>query len=128
AAPTPLGPANGASLTTPFSISWSAVTDPAGINGYNWQLSTSSTFSTLVKADSTAATQDIISGVPTGTTYFWRVQAVNGAGEVSAWSAPRSVTVTGTGAGTPGTQTANPTTGYSTLHPWEFVQFTWSAV
>ena len=23
---------------------------------------------------------------------------------------------------------ANPTTGYSTLHPWEFVQFTWSAV
>ena len=128
AAPIPLGPANGASLTTPFAISWSAVSDPAGINGYNWQLGTSSSFATLVKADSTAATQDIVSGVPVGATYFWRVQAVNGAGEASAWSAPRSVTVTGTAAGTPAAPVANPTTGYSTLHPWEFVQFTWSAV
>src|SRR5688572_7652813 len=85
-APTPLGPANGASVTVPFTISWSAVSDPAGINGYNWQVSASSAFTSLIIADSTAATQDVVSGLPNGT-YFWRVQAANGAGEQGAWSA-----------------------------------------
>jgi hypothetical protein len=79
AAPTPLGPSNGASVLVPFKISWSAVTDPTGIAGYNWQVSTTSSFSSLTQRDSTlgTVTEDTVGGLANGT-YFWRVQAVNG--------------------------------------------------
>ena len=44
-APTIVGPANGASVTEPFNISWTSVTsNPSGVIAYNWQVSTSSTF------------------------------------------------------------------------------------
>ena len=43
-APTLSSPANGASVTIPLTISWSPV---AGAGGYNWQLSLSSTFTTV---------------------------------------------------------------------------------
>src|SRR6476661_7296710 len=43
-APTVLGPANGAQLVEPLTFSWSAVSDPSGILGYNIEISTSSTF------------------------------------------------------------------------------------
>src|SRR5258707_12183285 len=87
AVPTPLAPAAGANLTSPLTISWSAVTDPSGILGYNWQVSTSSTFPTVALQNSTNAdiTQDTVSGLPNGT-YFWRVQTVNGAFVKGAWS------------------------------------------
>ena len=43
-APTIVGPANGASVTEPFNISWTSVTsNPSGVIAYNWQVSTSST-------------------------------------------------------------------------------------
>src|SRR2546428_3407050 len=78
-APTPLGPAFGASVLVPFTISWSAVSDPSGIVAYNWQVSSSSTFTPVILQNSTnGATQDVVSGLANGT-YFWRVQAVNGA-------------------------------------------------
>src|SRR5262245_36009720 len=63
-APTPLSPVDGASLLVPFTISWSAVTDPAGIVAYNWQVSPSSSFSPIVLQNSTSgATQDTVSGL-----------------------------------------------------------------
>src|SRR5256885_16764836 len=73
AAPNPLSPASGSNLTSPLTISWSAVTDPSGILGYNWQVSTSSTFPTVALQNSTnvGITQDTVSGLPNGT-YFWR--------------------------------------------------------
>ena len=44
-APTIVAPANGASVTEPFNISWTSVTaNPSGVIGYNWEVSTSSTF------------------------------------------------------------------------------------
>jgi hypothetical protein len=77
-APSPLAPANGAQVTVPFTISWSAVSDPRGIVAYNWQVSPSSTFSPVIELNSTSGqTQDTVSGLANGT-YFWRVQAVNG--------------------------------------------------
>ena len=130
AAPTPLGPDSGAGVTVPFAISWSAVIDPTSLNGgYNWQVSASPTFSPLVIQDATRPneTQDVVSGLPNGT-YYWRVNAVNAALETSAWSETRSFTVTGAGAGTPGTPTLGPTQGYSTFHPWEVIRFNWSDV
>jgi hypothetical protein len=127
--PTLLAPAAGASTLSPFTISWSAVTDPSGILGYNWQLSASSSFSTVALQNSTNAgiTQDTVSGLPNGT-YFWRVQSVSGAFVKSAWSAGRSVNITGTGAGQPAAPTMSPTKGYSTFHPLEVMTFNWSAV
>ena len=77
AVPNPLSPASGSNLTSPLTISWSAVTDPSGILGYNWQVSTSSTFPTVALQNSTnvGITQDTVSGLPNAT-HFWRVQAV----------------------------------------------------
>src|SRR5207244_3927943 len=101
-APTPLAPADGASVQVPFTISWSAVSDPSGIVAYNWQVSPSSSFTTVILQNSTSGqTQDTVSGLATGT-YFWRVQAVNGAFVQGTWSLPRSFTVTGAAAGAPG--------------------------
>jgi hypothetical protein len=128
-APTPLAPASGANVQVPFTISWSAVSDPAGIIGYNWQVSSSSNFTTVILQDSTnpQTTQDVVSGLANGT-YFWRVQAANGAGQQGPWSQPRSFNVTGVGPGAPGTPVLGPTRGYSTFHPWEAIHFDWTAV
>lgn len=129
AVPNPLSPASGANLQSPLTISWSAVTDPSGILGYNWQVSTSSTFPTIALQNSTntGITQDTVSGLPNGT-YFWRVQAVSGAFVKSAWSAARSFNITGTGPGQPGAPALSPTKGYSTFHPLEVITFNWSPV
>ncbi|TFZ00687.1 hypothetical protein EZ313_19760 [Ramlibacter henchirensis] len=130
-APTPLGPVNGANVTVPATMSWSAVTDPSGaaIAGYNWRVSASPSMTPLVFADSTngTTTQDTLSGLSPGS-YFWQVQAAGSAGESSAWSPAQSFNVTGAGPGTPGTPVLAPTRGYSTFHPWESVHFSWSAV
>src|SRR5712692_3219774 len=128
AAPSPIAPAAGASVTSPLSISWSAVTDPSGIIAYNWQVSASSTFCTVVAQNSTMGpTQDTVSGLTNGT-YFWRVQAVNGAFVQGTWSQAWSFSVTGVGSGAPGSPTLAPTKGYSTFHPMEVMTFNWSAV
>jgi len=128
AAPAALGPANGAQVVVPFTLSWSAVTDPSGIVAYNWQVSPSSTFSPVIQQNSTSGqTQDSVSGLANGT-YFWRVQAVNGAFEQGAWSLTRSFTVTGVGPGEPGTPTLNPPKGGTQFHPFESITFNWSAV
>jgi hypothetical protein len=129
AVPNPLSPASGANLQSPLTISWSAVTDPSGILGYNWQVSTSSTFPTIALQNSTnvGTTQDTVSGLPNGT-YFWRVQSVSGAFVKSAWSAARSFSITGAGPGQPGAPTLSPTKAYSTFHPLEVITFSWSPV
>ena len=127
-APAPVAPADGGSLAEPFTISWSAVSDPAGIVAYNWQVSPSSSFTPVVLQNSTmGATSDVVSGLGTGT-YFWRVQAVNGSFEQGAWSPTRSFTVSGVGAGAPGTPSLAPPKAYNTFHPYEVMTFTWSAV
>jgi len=127
AAPTPSAPAGGASVQEPFALSWSTVSDPSGIVAYNWQVSTSSSFSPVILQHSTSGqTTDTVSGLANGT-YFWRVQAVNGAFEQGAWSAARSFTVTGVSASAPGTPSLGPPKGYSTFHPYEVMTFNWSA-
>src|SRR5690348_7348619 len=124
AAPSLLSPADAAVVSEPFTISWTAVTDPSGIVAYNWQVSSSSAFtSVLLQSSTNGATQDTVSGLADGT-YFWRVQAVNGAFVQGDWSQPRSFTINGAGSGAP---SLGPPKGYSTFHPFEVMTFVWSA-
>jgi hypothetical protein len=127
AAPTPLAPANGASVSVPFTISWSAVTHSSGIAGYNWQVSTSSSFAAVALADSTAGTvtEDTVAGLANGT-YFWRVHAVsNEPLQQGPWSQVRSFTVTGSaGLAAPTLSLVHGTQ----FHPWESFGFSWTAV
>src|SRR3954453_4010485 len=123
-APTPLAPANGASVVVPLTISWSAVSDPAGIIGYNWQVSPSSPVSPVVQQDSTMGPlQDTVSGLAPGT-YFWRVQAASGDFNQGAGSAPSSLTVTGVGPGAAVTPVLNHPKGGTQYHPFESISFT----
>ncbi|WP_457973880.1 hypothetical protein [Arthrobacter sp. D1-17] len=129
AAPAPLSPEDAASVTTPFTISWTQVLDPASLNGgYNWQISSSSAFTSFVLRDSTTpnTTQASISGLANGT-YFWRVQAVDSQLQSSSFSAARSFTVTGTTTGQPGTAVLNLPPYGSSFHPFESFGFTWTA-
>ena len=128
AAPTPLAPADGANVTVPFTISWSAVSDPSGIVAYNWQVSASSNFSSVPVQNSTSGpTQDTVGGLANGT-YFWRVQAVSGAFVQGAWSSPRTFTVTGRAPDAVATPLLQPTKAYSTFHPYETITFLWSVI
>ena len=95
-APTLVAPADGASVLTPFEISWARPADETPISAYNWQVSARSDFATVAAVGSTGAdvTSATVTRIPNGT-YFWRVQAINGT-VASPWSATRAVTVTGT--------------------------------
>ncbi len=91
AAPTLLAPANGASVTTPVTLSWSAVLDPnppSFNGGHNWEISSSSTFAIAGhgRLDLAERHAGLVGGLVAGT-YFWRVQAVDGALVISPWSA-----------------------------------------
>jgi len=131
-APTPLAPADGVSVTTPVTLSWSATIDPnpASQNGgYNWEIGTSSSFATVVVRDSTlpSVTQESVGGLGAGT-YHWRVQAVDGALNISAWSATRSFVVTGTGAGALVAPVLAPLVDAAQYHPMESFPISWTAV
>jgi hypothetical protein len=95
-APALVAPAAGASVPTPFELSWARPAGDTPISAYNWQVSARSDFATTAAVGSTAGdvTRATVSGIPNGT-YFWRVQAVNGTA-VGPYSAARGVTVTGT--------------------------------
>ena len=55
AAPSVSAPASGASVTLPFAISWS-VADPSLIGGYNWEISLTSDFASVIEHNQTLPT------------------------------------------------------------------------
>jgi hypothetical protein len=129
AAPAPIAPGAGASVASPVGLSWSAVSDPSGIAGYNWEVATSSTFATKVAQDSTSGTvtQATVGGLAPGT-YFWRVQAASNAFVQGAWSAVRSFTVTATAPGSLGAPVLATLPEGAQYHPMESFSFSWSGV
>lgn len=130
ASPSLLTPAAGASVTAPVTMSWSQVLDAGSLNGgYNWQVSTSPTFSSLAVRDSTnpSVTQAAVGGLGVGT-YYWQVQAVSADLVLSAWSATRSFVVTGSGTGALGAPVLAPLPFGTQYHPLESFPFSWSAV
>ena len=138
--PTPLSPTGGAAATQPVTLLWSEVTDPAGpIVGYDWEVATSSTFGTSIRAWGTtgspsdslpAPTSDVFSGLPDGT-YFWRVRSIRRETSdfaKSNWSSAATLVVNGSVAGTlPPPAPAKPANDQQ-YHPWEYFDIEWSAV
>jgi hypothetical protein len=126
-APSPVSPADLASVSIPFTISWTAANDASGILAYNWQVSAVSSFSPVLKQDSTIELSDTVSGLAAGT-YFWRVQAVSNDVVQGPWSASRRFTIVGSTAAAPATPTLNQPRGGTSFHPWESFGMSWSSV
>ena len=84
--PTLISPANDSSdidFQSVLALQWNTL---ANVNGYRYQVSTSSDFSTLFAQGTTAQTTASIHNLRPATTYYWRVQGYNGVGN-SVWSA-----------------------------------------
>ena len=141
-APNLLSPAGGATVVQPVTLSWSEVTDPAGpIIGYDWQVATSSTFGSTIRAWGTAwypadgvpaLTSDRFSGIPDGV-YHWRVRSIRkgslGESPVhSNWSSVRTLTVSGSVAGTLPPPALTKPANDKQYHPWEYFDIEWNAV
>jgi hypothetical protein len=128
-APQLLTPADGAQVVEPFTISWSAVSDPSGISQYHWQISASSTFATIATSGFTNGntTQATVGGLVNGT-YFWHVKAQNNQALWGSNSTTRRFTVTGQAPGTPGTPSLIRPDNNAQINPNVHVDFEWSAV
>lgn len=76
---------------------WSAVTDANGPVTYNYESAYDAGFTNIAYGPSSTGTATTIlnPGEPE-TTYYWRVQACDAAGNCSAWSTARSITIDNT--------------------------------
>ena len=94
-APSLVSPANGATINdnTP-TFRWAAVTDPSGV-AYKLQYSTDNTFQTATTIenllDNTYTVPDNMALVDNK--YYWRVRAIDGAGNQGDWSSTWQFTV-----------------------------------
>ena len=129
--PSLVAPSPGASVTEPVALSWQPPAATPGVH-FQWQVSTSPSFATLVLAATTSAkvTSTPLSGLAPGT-YYWRVQAVSFPPEpyfalFGNWSPTRSVTITGEAPGTPGTPALTAPAPGSQFHPEETFPLTWT--
>src|SRR5262245_28581545 len=85
-------------------IEWSAVTDPSGIEAYEYQVSVRADFDKNFQLwrGAIRETEAILppsvgsSGGLSLSTYFWRVRTVDRAGNLSGWSATRTFTISST--------------------------------
>jgi len=83
AAPTLASPSNGATgVSTSPTLSWNA---SSGATSYRLQVSTDSSFLSVVVDRIVTSTSQQLSGLASSTTYYWRVNATNSAG-TSNWS------------------------------------------
>jgi len=88
AAPTLVSPADGSSQPQPIQFEW---TDTAQTVSYQIQIDDSSSFSApLVRDQNVTSSFLVVTGLSTST-HWWRVRAINSAGQAGAWSAVRTV-------------------------------------
>ena len=95
-APTPVSPANGATTQYLPALGWNAV---SGADHYVYQLAADLGFNSPVSVSGASVLEtyntwaSFKTAVPNGK-YYWHVRAVDSAGKVSPWSAPRTFTKT----------------------------------
>jgi hypothetical protein len=88
--PSLISPANGAHTkdSTPF-LDWSTVTDASPVH-YMLQVDNHADFSSLVfGSSSVSSSSHTLTAALANGTYYWRVKAVDAAGNASAWTASR---------------------------------------
>ncbi len=95
-APSPISPPNGTNITdnTPL-LDWSDISDPSGVT-YNLSIARDAGFGliALQKADLTASTYELTPAEALAIgTYYWRAHAMDGVGNVGAWSEIWSFTI-----------------------------------
>jgi hypothetical protein len=95
-APTPIMPLNGSKEKIQTSFVWSPVSDPSGVT-YTLEVATDPVFQNVIlkktdlkDAGYTLTTDEELKPVSHQTPYYWRVMAVDGAGNESPWSAYQS--------------------------------------
>ncbi len=91
------------------------------VQGYRYEVSTSSTFETLVAAGNTSLTFSVVTTALPSTTYYWRVQGYNAQGN-TAWSSvwhftTDDVTLTAPGLATPANGSSQPVNVDLAWHP-----------
>ena len=84
------------------TLSWTAVTDPNGVT-YNLQISKDVSFNTLILQKTGLTTpaytlntqnpQEKLKSASKSAPYYWRVQAIDGASNASAWTTPQTFLV-----------------------------------
>jgi hypothetical protein len=82
-------PANGVFLgaLNSVTLSWNAVADPSGIEAYNYQMSSRPDFpASFIQQRGTVTTTSFTDNDIARITWYWRVQAADRAGNLSAWS------------------------------------------
>jgi hypothetical protein len=91
--PSPLSPARKSIAGAFTTLNWQPVTDPSVPVTYSLDISTDQNFSTIVlHKDTISGTQYILTSgealaaEPPVTTYYWRVMAIDGAGNRGGWS------------------------------------------
>jgi hypothetical protein len=105
-APTLVTPADGASFHNGLlgRLEWSGVTDASGVEAYEFQVSTRADFpKDFILHRGAIPGTDVVIPPSVGNTgglclcsYFWRVRTADRAGNLSAWSAVRTFTVSST--------------------------------
>jgi hypothetical protein len=124
AVPPPLvSPPDGATFHSGFvgRLEWSAVTDPSGIEAYEYQVAADPTFDKrflayrggIRETEALIPPSNVFSGGLGLGTLYWRVRTVDGAGNLSAWSPTRSFTVSST--------TGQPVSHFVQTHPTSVV-------
>ena len=99
ATPQPLLPVIDIETEYPTTFKWQDVTDPSGVT-YTLQVATDKNFASIVLAkegltqpEYTLAEDEGLESTETDTPYWWRVRAIDGASNISGWSAAKSFTV-----------------------------------
>lgn len=83
----PTGVATTPNSSTQITVSWNAVTTPVPATSYTLRYSTSSGMTSPTTISSISGTSRQVTGLTTGTTYYFQVQAVAGA-QQSSWTSP----------------------------------------
>ena len=99
ATPQPLLPVIDTETEHPMTFKWQEVTDPSGVT-YTLQVAEDKNFATIVLAkegliqpEYTLTEDEGLESTETDNPYWWRVRAIDGASNISGWSAAKSFTV-----------------------------------
>lgn len=121
ATPLHAGPASGTTFDGVPALTWNAV---AGAYRYEFQLSADPGFNSTQSSFFTRNTRATLDTMLTNGTYYWRVRADDGAGNVSGWSTPSSFVLNWGAAPT----LSAPADGATVVYPTAPLTLKWNAV